>query len=58
MDNNLNMMIGKVFNDIADGMETGQFRPRIKIGITTLGSELGIDNIVKGAEMAQKEIAP
>lgn len=54
MDNNLNMMIGKVFNDIADGMETGQFRPRIKIGITTLGSELGIDNIVKGAEMAQK----
>lgn len=48
-------MIGKVFNDIANGIETGQFRERIKIGITTLGSELGISNVVKGAEKAQKK---
>lgn len=47
-------MIGKVFNDIADAIETGQFGSKAKIGITTLGSEHGVDNIVKGAEMAAK----
>lgn len=46
-------MIGKVFNDIADAMQTGQFGERVRVGITVAGSELGIDNIVKGAEMAQ-----
>lgn len=52
--NNVKSMIGKVFNDIADAMETGQFGQRVRVGITTLGSELGIDNIVKGAELAQE----
>lgn len=51
--NNVKTMIGKVFNDIADAMETGQFGQRVRVGITTLGSELGIENIIKGAEMAQ-----
>lgn len=51
--NNVKTMIGKVFNDIADAMETGQFGNRVRVGITTLGSELGIENIIKGAEMAQ-----
>lgn len=46
-------MIGKVFTDIADAMETGQFGQRARVGVTTLGSELGLDNIVKGAEIAQ-----
>lgn len=46
-------MIGKVFNDIADAIETGQFGEKVRVGITVAGSELGIDNIVKGAEMAQ-----
>ncbi|HZJ99037.1 MAG TPA: glycine/sarcosine/betaine reductase complex component C subunit alpha [Tissierellaceae bacterium] len=54
MTNTIKPMIGKVFNDIADAIETGQFGERIKVGITTVGSELGIDNIVKGAELAQK----
>ena len=47
-------MIGKVFNDIADAIETGQFGSKVKVGITTLGSEHGVDNIVKGAEMVAK----
>ena len=51
--NNVKSMIGKVFNDIADAMETGQFGQRVRVGITTLGSELGIENMIKGAEMAQ-----
>lgn len=53
-ENNIKNMIGKVFNDIADAMETGQFGERVRVGITVAGSELGIDNIVEGAEIAQK----
>jgi glycine/sarcosine/betaine reductase complex component C subunit alpha len=53
-DNSVKNIIGKVFNDIADAMETGQFGDRVRVGVTVAGSELGVDNIVKGAEMAQK----
>lgn len=45
-------MIGKTFMEIADAIQTGQFGARVKIGLTTLGSELGIDNLIKGAELA------
>ncbi len=48
-------MIGKVFNDVADAIETGQFGSKIKIGVTILGSEHGIENIVKGAEMSARK---
>jgi glycine/sarcosine/betaine reductase complex component C subunit alpha len=48
-------MIGKVFDDIANGIETGQFTERVRVGITTLGSELGAANLIKGAEMAAKK---
>jgi len=50
----LKEMVGKVFNDIADAISTGQFGRKIRIGITTLGSEKGIDNLVQGAEIAAK----
>ena len=53
-ENNVKKMIGKVFNDIADAMETGQFGEKVKVGLTTLGSEHGVENLVKGAELAQK----
>ncbi|WP_202708367.1 glycine/sarcosine/betaine reductase complex component C subunit alpha [Sporosalibacterium faouarense] len=53
-DNNVKQMIGKVFNDIAEGLETGQFGEKVRVGITILGSEHGVENLVKGAEMAQK----
>ncbi|MDR7870587.1 MAG: glycine/sarcosine/betaine reductase complex component C subunit alpha [Tissierellaceae bacterium] len=54
MTNNIKPMISKVFNDIADALETGQFGEKIKVGITTVGSELGINNVIQGAELAQK----
>lgn len=54
MTNSIKPIIGKVFKDIADAIETGQFGEKIKIGITTGASELGIDNILEGAELAQK----
>jgi len=53
-ENNVNKMIGKVFKDIADAIETGEFGEKIRVGITTFGSEHGVDNVVKGAEIAQK----
>ena len=53
-ENNVKKMVGKVFNDIAEAMETGQFGEKVRVGITTLGSEHGVENLVKGAELAQK----
>ena len=55
MSDNIKNIIGKVFNDIADAVETGQFGQKVRVGITVLGSEHGVENIVKGAEVAQKK---
>ncbi|CAH2215158.1 glycine/sarcosine/betaine reductase complex component C subunit alpha [Tepidibacter aestuarii] len=52
-DKNLKNIIGKAFNDIADAIESGQFGEKKRVGITLLGSEHGVDNILKGAELAQ-----
>lgn len=54
-DNNVKNIIGEVFNEIADAMKTGNFGGRVKVGITTLGSELGTAELVRGAEMAAKK---
>ncbi len=45
-------IIGQTFLDLADALETGRFGSRIKVGVTTLGSEHGVENLVKGAEKA------
>ena len=47
-------LVAKVFDEIADALETGVFGSRTKIGITLLGSEHGVDEIVRGAELAAK----
>ena len=47
-------MVSKVLNDIADGIETGEFGEKVKVGITTEGNEHGVENLVRGAEMAAK----
>ena len=49
---NVKNLIGQVFNEIADAMESGSFGNRVKVGLTTLGSELGVEELVKAAEMA------
>jgi len=53
----IKQMIGKTFMEIADAIETGSFAGKVKVGITTLGSEHGVENLVKGAELAAKEAA-
>ncbi len=47
--------IGKVFQDIAEAIETGNFGEKVTVGLTTLGSEHGVENLVKGGEMAAKQ---
>lgn len=54
-ENNIKTMIGEVFNDIADAMKSGSFGNKVKVGLTTLGSEHGTSELVKGAEMAAKK---
>lgn len=48
-------ILGNAFMDIADAIETGNFGKKVKVGITTLGSEHGVDNLVKGAELAARD---
>lgn len=48
-------LIGKVFNDIAQAIETGNFGKRVRVGLTTLGSEHGTAELVKGAHLASKQ---
>ena len=52
---NVKNLIGQVFNEIADAMESGSFGNRVKVGLTTLGSELGVEELVKAAEMASRK---
>jgi hypothetical protein len=50
----IKQLIGKTFMEIADAMQTGSFGKRVKVGLTTLGSEHGTSNLVKGAELAAR----
>ncbi|NLM44212.1 MAG: glycine reductase [Clostridiales bacterium] len=50
--NDIKNMIGEVFNEVADAILTGDFGNKVKVGLTTLGSEHGTEELVKGAELA------
>jgi len=54
MSKEIREIIGNTFMDLASALETGKFGNRVKVGITTLGSELGVENAVKGAELAAR----
>ena len=56
MDKDVRKIIGGVFNQIAEGLETGSFAGKIRVGLTTLGSELGDKELIRGAEMARQGI--
>lgn len=49
-------IIGQTLLEIADAIESGEFGKKIRIGLTTLGSEHGIDNLVKGAHLAKSSL--
>jgi glycosyltransferase involved in cell wall biosynthesis len=46
--------VAKVFNQLADTLESGEYGEKTKVGLTTLGSEHGIDEVIQGAELAAK----
>lgn len=48
-------ILGNAFLEIADAIQTGKFGSRVRVGLTTLGSEHGVDNLVKGAELAARD---
>lgn len=48
-------IIAEVFNEIAEGIESGTFSKKVKIGLTTFGSEHGVEEMVKAAEMAKNK---
>jgi len=45
--------IGDIFEEVARGLETGDFGQKTRVGITILGSELGTEEVLRGAELAQ-----
>lgn len=52
---NVKKIIGEVFNEIADAIQSGEFGKKVKIGLTTLGSEHGIEELIKAAELASRK---
>jgi hypothetical protein len=52
--NDAKKLVAKVFGEIAEALETGVFGNRAKVGITLLGSEHGVEEILRGAEAAAK----
>lgn len=44
----------ETLGQVADALESGHLRKKARIGITTLGSEHGENEIVRGAELASK----
>jgi glycine/sarcosine/betaine reductase complex component C subunit alpha len=52
---NVQKMIAEVFNEVAEGIKSGSFGKKVRIGLTTFGSEHGVEEMVKAAEMANKK---
>ncbi len=48
-------LLGNAFLDIAQAIETGNFAKKVRIGLTTLGSEHGVENMLQGAELASRK---
>jgi hypothetical protein len=53
--NQIKETIAEVFEEIAQGVETGSFGKKIRVGLTVLGSEHGPDELIAGAETAQSQ---
>ncbi|HSQ88415.1 glycine/sarcosine/betaine reductase complex component C subunit alpha [Romboutsia sp.] len=49
-------IIAQTLLEVADAIESGEFGKKIKIGLTTLGSEHGVDNLVNGAHLANSNL--
>lgn len=52
---NIKELIGEVFNEIADAIKSGTFGKKVRVGLTTFGSEHGVEELVKAAEIATRK---
>lgn len=48
-------IIAEVFNEVAQGIKSGSFVKKVRIGLTTFGSEHGVSEMIKAAEMAKSK---
>lgn len=48
-------IVSEVFNEIADGIESGTFGRKVRVGLTTLGSEHGTEELYSAAVMAKNK---
>lgn len=48
-------VIAEVFEEIALGLETNSFGKKLRVGLTILGSEHGPEELLHGAELAQRQ---
>lgn len=51
-----NKKISEVFLEISEAIESGKFGKKVKIGLTTLGSEHGVENMKKAIELADSDL--
>lgn len=49
-------VIADVFLEVANAIESGEFGKKVRIGLTTLGSEHGVENLVNGAHLANSSL--
>ncbi len=47
-----NKLISEALLEVAQAIETGNFGKKIRVGLTTLGSEHGSENLIQGARLA------
>ena len=48
-----NKLISDALLEVANAIESGNFGKKIKVGLTTLGSEHGSENLIQGARLAR-----
>lgn len=48
-------IIAEVFGEIAEGIKSGSFKKKVRIGLTTFGSEHGVEEMLKAAELAKSK---
>jgi len=52
---NINQQVSNLFNQMADGLLSGQFGGKKRIGLTLLGSEHGVDELLRAAELVARQ---
>ncbi len=55
MNNALKNTVGQIFNEIADGLRSGSFGEKVRIGLTLSGSEHGLENMLEAAKLVKEK---